>query len=108
MDLSHDIQKQLESLGINTASLSKNEIKYLTEIYDQYKYYCEEIKKVQRRLSELSFNKSSVSKSISCSRQTLYKNPTLMTYIDYLIGASKPLKNEMQSRSVVPKEKCDA
>ena len=102
MDL--ELIKELNQIGINAQSLSKNEEKYLSQIYLAFKEFMELNNQLNEQIKNNKFNKSIIINKIDCSRQTLYNNPTLMAYLNYCINRANNILNKI-SNDCVSKEK---
>lgn len=107
MEINLEIKNTLKKLGINDDSLSEKEKKYLTEIFDCYCNFVKEYNSAINIIDKLKFNKSIVADKVSCSRQALYNNPTLMIYLEYLIKETNKLLTSRNNKNFVSREKYD-
>lgn len=104
MELDQTIQNELIQLNINPQSLSENEKKYIKQIFEAYMEFEATQKGLVERIAQNKLNKSVISNKVDCSRQALYKNPTLMIYINHCIEKANKLAAPLAT-DVVSKEK---
>ena len=100
MDISNELMRKLNKLGINPESLSDNEIRYLTQINNVYEEFKKKNDELVDQINRNKFNKMVVSKRVDCSRQTLYKNPTLTLFLNYCLSESEKVSNVMPNDCV--------
>ena len=98
MDL--ELIKELNQIGINVKSLSKNEEKYLSQIYQAFQEFLTLNNELHDQLKKNKFNKSVITNKIDCSRQTLYNNPSLVTYLNYCIDRAENISLKIPSHCV--------
>jgi len=104
MELKQKLKNKLIQLDINPDSLSDNEIKILTQIDDAYEEFENTNKDLTSKLAKNKFTKSSVSEKVDCSRQTLYKNPTLVAFLDHCLEKADKISS-LLPQDVVSKDK---
>lgn len=104
MDLDNNIKNELIQLAINPEALSDNEKKLIAQIHDVFTTFKSTQEQLLARLSKNKFNKSIVASKVDCSRQTLYKNPTVVTYLEFILTKAEKIATTSTSE-VVSKEK---
>lgn len=91
MELDNNIKNELIQLSITPESLSDNEKKIISQIHDVFVKFKNTQEQLQNSLSKNKFNKSIVASKVDCSRQTLYKNPTVVSYLEYLLSKAEKI-----------------
>ena len=96
--------KRLADLNIQVDSLSKREIDALTQINNLFDEFERTDSELKTRLAQNKFTKTLISKKINYSRQTLYKNPTILRFVEYCVEKAEKISNYLP-QNAVDKEK---
>lgn len=96
--------KRLAELNIQVDSLSKREIDALTQINNLFDEFERTDSELKTKLAQNKFTKTLISKKINYSRQTLYKNPTILRFVDYCVEKAEKISN-LLPQNAVSKEK---
>lgn len=107
MELSKGLINNLVSIGINPNALSEKEKRFLSQIHDFFIGYKKQSEELSNILAKNKFNRTTIAASVECSRQTLYKNPTISAYIDWCEKQADDIYEKVVPVNVVPKEKYD-
>lgn len=105
MELSLELLNNLIQLGINPTSLSENEKKFLSQIHIAFEEFKIKNASILRDLSRNRLSIISVSEQVGCSRQILYRNPTLLIYLNWCIKEADFIYSKSDSANLVSKEK---
>lgn len=103
-----ELINKLNLLEINPDSLSNKEKKVITEINDIFEKHVRISQELKDAAKENKFNKSTVASKVSCTRQTLYNNPTLLKFLDYCLKEDAKNTTNNSVAGYVSKDKYDA
>jgi hypothetical protein len=107
VELSRNLLDNLLQLGINPISLSENEKNFLTQINTIFEEFVDLNTKLSNEISENKFNKTQVLNQVGFVRRTLYRNPTLIMYIEWCEKQAIKITNNKNTSQLISREKYD-
>lgn len=105
MELGRNLLDNLVQLGINPNSLSENEKNYLIQINTIFEQFVDLNMKLSNEISNNKFNKTQVLNQVDFARRTLYRNPTLIMYIEWCEKQALKITSNKNTSQLISRDK---